>query len=177
MLDNILPFRGVTPKISTSAFIAPNAMIIGDVEIAEGSSIWYNCLVRGDINVIRIGKNTNIQDGTVIHVDRKKYGAFIGDNVTVGHMALIHACTLENNSMVGMSATVMDGAVVESGALVAAGSLVAPGKIIPAGQMWAGTPARYVRDLKSTDKEMLADIWPGYRDLAGEYQQNGFGSD
>jgi len=177
MPDNIIAFRGIYPKIDASAFIAPNAMIIGDVEIGAGSGIWYNCLVRGDINIIRIGKNSNIQDGTVIHVDRKKYGAFIGDNVTVGHMCLIHACTLENNSMVGMSATVMDGAVVESGALVAAGALVPPGKIIPAGEMWAGTPARFVRKLRPSDQEMLDDIWPGYRDLADEYNKSGLGSD
>jgi len=166
---NIQTVRGKTPKIADGVFIASTAVVIGDVEIGRGSNIWYHCVLRGDIHEIRIGENTNIQDGTVIHVARHKFGTYIGDNVTIGHMALIHACTLEDNCMVGMHATVMDGAVVEEGALVAAKALVPPGKRVPAGQFWAGSPARFVCDVKEAHQAMLDRIWPGYVELAGEY--------
>ena len=169
MADNILPYRGVMPKIADDAFIAPTAVIIGDVEIGSGSGVWYGCIVRGDMNEIRIGERTNIQDGTIVHVDSQTFGTYISDGITIGHMALIHACTLEDGCMVGMQATVMDGAVVETGAVVAAGSLVPPGKRVPAGQLWAGSPARFVRNVGDADQEMMDYIWPSYRDLAAEY--------
>src|SRR5580693_6024893 len=135
----ILAYRGVMPKIDPTAFIAPGAVIIGDVEIGPETSIWFGCVLRGDVNVIRIGARTNIQDGTVIHVasglqparmgagsgiPEGGYPTIIGDDVTVGHMALLHACTLADNSFVGMRATVMDGCVVESFAMLAAGALL-----------------------------------------------------
>src|SRR5690606_12768865 len=104
----ILPHRGKLPKIANDAYIAPTAAVIGDVEIGSRSSIWFNCVVRGDVNEIRIGRGTNVQDGTVIHVDRRKYGTYIGDGVLIGHLCLIHACTIENNAFVGMKACVMD---------------------------------------------------------------------
>ena len=173
MTGNIHSLRGKTPKIAATAFIASTAVIVGDVEIGAGSSIWYHCVVRGDINEIRIGDDTNIQDGTIIHVDGRNYGTYIGCGVTVGHMALIHACTLEDGCMVGMNATVMDGAVIETGALVAAGALVPPGKRVPAGQLWAGAPARFVRQVSDGDRQMMNHIRPGYRDLALEYRGAG----
>lgn len=172
-LSPILSYRQHNPVISEEAFIAETAVIIGDVVVGRGSNIWYGCVLRGDMNEIRVGEDTNIQDGTVVHVDSKTYGTYIGDRVTIGHMALIHACTLENDSMVGMRATVMDGAVVEPGALVAAGSLVTPGKRIPAGELWAGSPARRVRKMTPGDTDMLDYIWPRYRDLGQEYAQAG----
>ncbi len=172
-MDNIISFRGKTPQISDAAFVAPNAQIIGDVVIGKGSSIWYNCVLRGDMNEIRVGEDTNIQDGTIIHVDSRNYGTYIGPKVTIGHMALIHACTLEEGAMIGMQATVMDGSVVEAGALVAAGSLVPPGKRVLSGQLWAGSPARYLRDVRQSDQGMINYIWPVYRDLAAEYIANG----
>lgn len=169
----ILPYKGRLPTIHDSAFIAPNAVIIGDVEIGANTGIWFNCVVRGDMNEIRIGANTNIQDGTIIHVDSRTYPTRIGDSITVGHMCLLHACTLEDGCMVGMQATVMDGAVVEHGALVAAGSLVPPGKKVSAGEVWAGSPARRLRQVGDRDKDMLEYIWSGYVDLAQEYIQAG----
>ena len=150
-------------------FIAPTASIIGDVEIGQGSSVWYNCVLRGDLNEIRVGENTNIQDGTIVHVDSRSHGTYIGSRVTIGHLALIHACTIEDDAMIGMQATVMDGAVIESGALVAACALVPPGKRVLKGQLWAGSPASYMRDVRASDKGMIDYIWPVYRDLAGEY--------
>ena len=175
MADNIMPFKGVWPTIDPSVFLAPTASVIGDVEIGAETNIWFGCLVRGDMNVIRIGTRVNIQDLTVVHVDSQKYGTFIGDNVTIGHAAVIHACTLEDRCFVGMQACVMDGAVVESGAMVAAGALVPPGKRVPAGQLWAGTPARYLRDCGDQEKDMIDRIPKSYGQLAKDYMEAGIG--
>jgi len=179
MAGQILPFRGVMPKIAPDVFIAENAVIIGDVEIGSGSSIWYGCVVRGDVNKIRIGCNTNIQDGTVIHCNHDPKGdyretgggepTFIGDNVVVGHMALLHACTLADNAFVAMRALVMDRATVESGAMVAAGATVTPGKRVPSGELWAGMPARKVRVLSAEEVELGPYIAEHYRLLAAEH--------
>lgn len=143
----ILPYKGVMPKIHETAFIAENAVIIGDVEIGEDANIWYGCVLRGDVNNIKIGARTNIQDGTVIHVSSTTQGSYIGADVTVGHMALVHACTIGDECMIGMKSCVMDDAVVERGAWVAAGALVTPGKTVPSGELWAGSPAKKMRDL------------------------------
>lgn len=167
----ILPYRDIQPNIDASAFIAETAVVTGDVEIGADTGIWYGCVLRGDVNSIRIGQGVNIQDGTVVHVSRP-YGTVIGDRVSIGHMALIHACTLEQDSFVGMKACVMDGAVVGKGALVAAGSLVTPGKQIGAGEMWAGSPAKYVRDVNDKDLEMMNYVQPNYVNLAREYKKN-----
>ena len=170
----IREFNGVSPKIHETAFIAESADIIGDVEIGPKSSIWYGVIIRGDMNYIRIGANTNIQDGTVIHVDSvgehwDGLPTLIGDNVTIGHRAVIHACTLEDNSFVAMSATVLDGAVVESGAMVAAGALVTPGKRVLKGQLWGGTPARYMRDLRPEEKASFDHVTEHYIEIMGKY--------
>jgi gamma-carbonic anhydrase len=167
----IFPYEGTVPTISGEAFVAPNATIIGDVVIGDDSGIWFNCLLRGDVNEIRVGERTNIQDGTIVHVSGEGQGTYIGDDITIGHMALIHACTLEDGCFIGMNATVMDGAVVESGAMVAAGALVSPGKRIPAGQLWGGTPAHYLRDLRQSDLEMIGYTAPHYVKLAHRYRK------
>jgi len=183
----IRPFRGLTPKIHPDAFVAENAVIIGDVEIGAGSSIWYGCVLRGDVNKIRVGCNTNIQDGTVVHVNHDRSGedyrvsgggmpTFIGDNVTIGHMALIHACRLDSGSFVGMRAVVMDEAVIETGAMVAAGALVSPKKVVPTGQLWAGAPAKYLRDLRQGDRDYFTYIAGSYVELGETYlKENGEG--
>ncbi|MHA1597377.1 MAG: gamma carbonic anhydrase family protein [Alphaproteobacteria bacterium] len=169
MTKHIIPYKGTTPKIAADAFVAPNATIIGDVEIGSQTGIWFNCVLRGDVNEIRIGARTNIQDGTIVHVAHKVQGTIIGDDVTIGHMALIHACTLEDGCFVGMQATVMDGAHVEAGAMVAAGALVTPGKRVGAGQLWAGSPARFVRELTESDLKIMKYTAPHYVDLARQY--------
>ncbi len=171
----ILPYRTVHPRIGEDVFIAPTACVIGDVVIGAGTNIWFGCTVRGDVNEIRIGERTNIQDGTIVHVSRQKYGTYVGSEVTIGHMALIHACTLEDGCFVGMNATVMDGCVVEGGAMVAAGALVTPGKRVRRGQLWAGTPARHVRDLGPEDLDGMAATAPHYVRLAREYLDGGCG--
>ena len=175
MTQRILPYKGIQPKIDPGVFLAPSAAVIGDVEIGPETNIWWGCVVRGDMNIIRIGRRVNIQDLTMVHVDSRKYGTFIGDNVTIGHSAVIHACTLEAGSLVGMDACVMDGAVVESGAMVAAGSLVTPGKTVPAGQLWAGRPARFVRDCGPKEQEFIARVPPEYWAMAQEYLADGIG--
>ncbi len=165
----IVPFFGKTPRIAPSAFVAPNATLIGDVEIGEGSSIWYGCVLRADHQPVRVGRNTNIQDGTVVHIDSARYGTTIGNNILIGHLALIHACTIEDDCVIGMKACVMDLAVVEKGAMVAAGAVVTPGKRVKSGQIWAGSPAKYWRDLTDADRANFSGMTKGYVLLA---QQN-----
>ena len=183
MPAEILSFNGMTPRIHPQAFVAENAVIIGDVEIGPGSSVWYGCVIRGDVNRIRIGADTNIQDGTVVHCNHDPAGDYretgggmpttIGDGVTIGHMALIHACTLESGSFVGMRAVVMDEARVETGAMVAAGALVGPRKVVETGQLWAGTPAKYRRDLSEEERGQFAYLSTLYSRLAEQYLARG----
>jgi carbonic anhydrase/acetyltransferase-like protein (isoleucine patch superfamily) len=172
----ILPYRGeyapegVSPLISPEAWVAPGAAVIGDVHIGAGTGVWFGCVIRGDVAPVRIGEKTNIQDGTIIHVTRKTGPTTIGSGITIGHAALLHACTLEDDCFVGMRATIMDGAVVESGAMVAAGALVTPGKRIPSGQLWAGNPAKYFRDLSPEEKAFIAISAENYYKHIAEYQ-------
>ncbi len=169
----LFPYRGVVPSLDPTAFVAPGAAIIGDVVIGANSSVWFNCTVRGDVHEIRIGDNTNVQDGTVVHVTGGRFGTYIGSNVTIGHGAVIHACTLQDGCFIGMGATILDGAVVESGAMVAAGALVAPGKRVPAGQLWAGNPAKLLRPLKEGEAEGFEKTVRTYVDLGREYRATG----
>ena len=167
----LIAFAGKHPLVAGDAFVAPGACLIGDVEIGAGSSVWYNCVLRGDLNRIRVGAGTNIQDGSVVHVDSGRGGgsghpALIGDRVLVGHLAIIHGGTLGDDAFVGMGAIVMDGCVVEAGAMLAAGALLTPGKIVPAGELWAGRPARFVRALTEAERAMNAFGAAGYAELA-----------
>ena len=168
-MPHFVPYKGISPEIDSSAFIAENAVVTGDVMIGAESSIWYGCVLRGDVNQIRIGKGVNIQDLSMVHVSRK-FACIIEDNVSIGHMAIIHACTLEEGSFVGMQACVMDGCVVEKGAFVAAGSLVTPGKRIPAGELWAGRPAKFVRKVSETDQAIMDYTQPNYVKLSRRYK-------
>lgn len=171
----ILPYcgefheAGISPLISPEAFIAPGAAVIGDVEIGADTGVWFGCVIRGDVHRVRIGACTNIQDGTVIHVTRHTGPTTIGSGITIGHSALLHACTLEDHCFIGMRATVMDGAVVESGAMVAAGALVTPGKRVPSGQLWAGSPAKYFRDLTKEEQDFIPISADNYVKHAREY--------
>lgn len=155
-MARLIAFEGVSPHIDSSAFIAPGARVIGHVKIGTETSIWYNCVLRGDVNRIVIGARTNIQDGTIIHVDSPKQGdgghpTIIGDEVLIGHLAMVHGCRLHDRAFVGLGAIVMDGCEIEGDAMLAAGAMLTPGKRIPAGQLWAGRPAKYVRDLSAAD--------------------------
>lgn len=166
-----IAYRSAAPKVHESAFIAQGAVLAGDIEVGEDSSVWYGCVIRGDVNTVRIGKRSNVQDGTVIHVSSFGFGTVIGDDVTIGHMALLHACTVEDGAFVGMKACVMDGAVIEKGAMVAAGAMVTGGKRVPAGQVWAGSPAKYLRDVTPKDIELITWSAPHYVKLAHEYKK------
>lgn len=166
----ILPYKGVLPTIDASVYIAPTATVIGDVVIGPDTSVWFGCTVRGDVNEIRIGARTNIQDGTVIHVAAAGQGTYIGDDISVGHMALLHACTIDSGSFIGMKACIMDGAHVESGAMVAAGALVTPGKRVRTGELWAGSPARPIRNLTEKDLDFFPLNVRNYVALAAAYR-------
>ena len=148
---HIAAFLDHVPEIDDRAFIAPTAAVVGAVRIGAYSSIWYQVTVRGDNNYIIIGTGTNIQDNSCIHISSHEFPTIIGNYVSVGHSALVHACTLEDRSFVGMGAIVMDGAVIESDAMLAAGAMLTPGKRIPSGELWAGQPARKMRMLTPQD--------------------------
>jgi gamma-carbonic anhydrase len=169
----ILPYRNILPNIDPTAFVAPGVVITGDVEIGAHANIWFNVVIRGDDAPVRIGARANIQDGCVLHVTfdgTERIPLIIGDDVAVGHMALLHGCTLQPGAFVGMRATVMDRAMVESGAMVAAGALVAPRKIVKSGELWSGTPARFSRRLKPEETQYMRWVPEHYRRLAEEYR-------
>src|SRR5665647_2088035 len=171
----IKPFLGITPTIHPTAFVAETAVIIGDVEMGEQSSVWYNCVVRGDVNHIRIGARSNVQDLSMLHVTHKKHaddlGAplIIGDDVTIGHSVTLHGCTLQNGCFIGMQAMVMDHAIVGEGALVGARALVTEGTVIPPHTLWVGAPARYKRDLTPDEVAWLAKSADNYAKYALQY--------
>lgn len=155
MQNKIFTFQGKTPELGEGVFVAPGSQIIGDVKIGNNSSIWFQCLIRGDVNYIRIGENVNIQDLSLIHVARDVYPVEIGNNVSMGHRVTIHGCILKDNSFVGMCATIMDGVELGEYSFVAAGSLVPPGKKIPPGVLVMGSPAKIVRDITEKDREII----------------------
>src|SRR5271166_531304 len=153
----VYALHGVTPKIAPDAWIAPTAAVIGDVEIGARSSIWFHCVLRGDVNFIRVGAGTNIQDGTIVHVvsprpDQPGIPTLIGDDVTVGHGCILHACTLKDRAFVGMGATVLDGATIEEGGMVGAGALLTPNKVIGPNELWVGAPARFLRAMSIRER-------------------------
>ena len=165
-------FEGKVPSVHATAFIAPTAAVIGDVTVGEGSNIWYHCVLRGDTNYIRIGARTNIQDGTIVHVNAGREHTEIGDDVTVGHAAIIHACTLMNRAFVGMGATVLDGAVIEEGGMLAAGSVLPPGKRIGALELWMGNPAKLVRVMTTEQRAGFDRTAVHYVELAGRHRRS-----
>jgi len=159
----LFELSGVLPRVDDDAWVAPNATVIGDVWLGAGSTVWFGAVLRGDTNRIRIGQRTNVQDNTVIHVNAGvEWACTIGDDVTIGHACIIHACTLHDRAFVGMGATVLDGAVIESGGMLAAGGLLTPGKRIPAGELWAGSPARKMRDIPAADRAGLEATTASY---------------
>ena len=168
---HIAAFLDHSPEIDDHAFIAPTAAVIGAVRIGAGSSIWYQVTVRGDNNYITIGTGTNIQDNSCIHISSREFPTIIGNYVSVGHSALVHACTLEDHSFVGMGAIVMDGAVIERDAMLAAGALLTPGKRIPSGELWAGRPATKMRRLTPQDIAYNRSIAQHYIEVGRAHKQ------
>src|ERR1700742_4515978 len=166
----VFSLNGVTPTIAEDAFIAPTAAVIGDVVIGSETGVWFHCLVRGDMGIIRIGARTNIQDGTIIHIDSGGLDTFIGDDVTVGHNAVIHACTLKDRAFVGIAATVLDGAVIEEGGMLAAGGLLTPGKGIGRSELWTGSPAKPGRVRGAEERIKFDRNAEVYRELARQFR-------
>jgi len=165
----LVAWRGKTPRVGAGAFVAPGAHLIGDVELGEGASVWFGCVLRGDVYELRVGPRSNIQDNTVVHVVSGGPGTYIGADVTVGHGCILHACRILDRGFVGMGSIVLDGAVIESDAMLAAGALLTPGKRVPGGELWAGQPARRVRELRPDEFDRIRESAERYALLAQEY--------
>ncbi len=171
-------YRGISPQLSNSAYIDESAVLVGDIQIGEQSSIWPLVAARGDVNVIRIGERTNVQDGSVLHVTRKSaqnpegFPLIIGDDVTVGHKCMLHGCTLGSRILVGMGAIIMDGAVVQDDVFIAAGALVAPNKTLESGYLYVGNPAIKKRPLKDSESAFLKQSAINYVELSREYLED-----
>lgn len=161
-MANLRTYRGVSPKLGERVYVDPAATVIGDVELGDDASIWPGAVIRGDVERIRIGARTNVQDGAVLHVTHDGpytpggFPCLVGSDVTIGHGAVIHACTVGDCCLIGMHATVLDGAIVKRHAFVGAGALIAPGKMVGEGELWIGNPARRVRRLSDTEIEALS---------------------
>ncbi len=163
-------FESHFPDVADDAWIAPTAAVIGNVAIGSKSGIWFHCVLRGDTNFIRIGARTNIQDGTIIHVNAGREATIIGDDVTVGHACIIHACTLHDRAFVGMGATVLDNAVIEEGGMLAAGALLTPGKRIGRNELWSGSPARLWRVMDDEERARFDRTAPHYVELGQRFR-------
>ena len=174
-MTNLRTYRGVLPKLDARVYVDPAASVIGDVELGDDVSIWPGAVVRGDVEKIRIGARTNVQDGAVLHVTHDGpyspggYPCIVGMDVTIGHAAVVHACTVGDCCLIGMHATVLDGAVVKRHAFVGAGALVAPGKVVGEGELWVGNPARCIRKLGDAEIEALRYSARHYVELKDDY--------
>ena len=166
----IKPLNGITPKFGKNCFLAENATIIGDVIMGDDCSVWYNAVVRGDVHSIRIGNKTNIQDGAIIHCTYKKADVQIGDNVSIAHSAIIHGCILHDNILIGMGAIVMDHAVVHPNSIIAAGSVVRSGTIVEEGTIYAGTPAKKIKEIGPEMRDEIQRIANNYPMYAEWYK-------
>ena len=166
----ILKFRNLKPHIHKSVYIAEGVVIAGDVTINANANIWFNTVIRGDVAPVVIGKNTNIQDCSVVHTSRFDGPTNIGNNITIGHMALIHACTIEDNAFIGMQAAVMDKAIIEEYGFVGAGSLIPPGKIVRKKELWMGRPAKFIRNVTDAELDFMRGNVENYIDLSREYK-------
>ncbi len=175
MSDAIRSYKGIMPTIADSVYVDPSAVVIGDVVIGADSSVWPMAAVRGDVNLIRIGERTNIQDGSVLHVTHagpqapNGFALTVGSDVTVGHNVVLHACTVEDGCLIGMGSVVLDGAVIKSGAMIGAGSVVSPGKELEGGYLYLGSPARRARALNEEEKAYFVYSSKHYVALKNDY--------
>lgn len=162
---------GAAPTIAPDAWVAPNATVIGQVWLGPCSSVWFGCVLRGDSNTIHVGARSNVQDGTIVHVNAgAPFACWIGDDVTIGHAAIVHACRLHDRAFVGMGATVLDGAEIEPGGMLAAGAVLPPGKRLGRQELWAGVPARKVRDMPDEERARLDLVSAHYTALSARYR-------
>lgn len=169
----LLPYRGRTPRVHRDAWLAPGVVVIGDVEIGAGSSLWYGTVVRGDVHAIRIGARTNLQDHCVVHVTRGQFATEIGDEVTVGHRAVVHGCTVRDGAMVGIGSIVLDGAEIGEEAWVAAGAVVSPGLKVPARALVRGVPGRVIRTLSQDEVDRQRERTLEYVETARHHASEG----
>lgn len=158
----ILPVKGIAPQLGTNCFVADNATIVGEVILGNDCSVWFNAVIRGDVNAIRIGNKTNIQDGAVIHCTYQKAATSVGNNVSIGHRAIVHGCTIEDNVLIGMGAIVMDHAVVQKNCIIAAGAIVLENTVCESGFMYAGIPARKIKPLSQEQIDGLEKVAGNY---------------
>ena len=166
----LLPYRGKTPQLADEIFLAAGSIVIGDVGIGRGSSVWFNTVIRGDVNTIRIGSYTNIQDGSVIHVQPDVYSVSIGDYVTVGHNAIIHGCSIADNCLIGMGAIVMNGAQIGANCIIGAGTLIPEKRTIPANSLVAGSPGRVLRTVSDEQIQIIRRSAIHYYELSLSYE-------
>jgi carbonic anhydrase/acetyltransferase-like protein (isoleucine patch superfamily) len=168
-VDAILKYKNIMPEISKGVYVAPGAWIIGKVKIEEEASIWFNTVLRGDVNYIKVGKKTNIQDNCVVHVETDGCSTIIGDEVTIGHNAVIHACTIEDRCLIGMGATLLDGSFIGEGSIVGANTLISKGKKYPKRSLILGSPGKVIREVTDEEYEMILISASRYVALAGSY--------
>ncbi len=166
----ILPFNNITPKLGANVFLAPGSVVIGDVKLGDDASVWFNTVIRGDVQSIHIGTRTNIQDNSTVHVTSGTGSTDIGDDVTIGHGCIIHACKIGSLSLIGMGSILLDGCNIPSLSFVAAGSVVTPGKTFPSKMMIVGSPAKAVRELTERELEFLSQSAKDYIVTAGKYR-------
>ncbi len=166
----VAAYEGKQPRVAASAFLAEGSVVVGDVEIGDASSLWFGTIVRGDVNHVRIGARTNVQDMSVVHVTSKTHPTVIGDDVTVGHRAVLHGCTIQDRCLVGIGAIVLDGAVVGPDAMVGAGALVPPGMVVPPGTLVLGAPAKVKRPLTADEIASLRTSAANYAEYAARYR-------
>ncbi|WP_164018204.1 gamma carbonic anhydrase family protein [Pyxidicoccus trucidator] len=164
------PFRGVSPRVHPSCFVEDSAQVVGDVELGEDSSVWFNAVLRGDVNPIRIGKRTNIQDLSLVHVTSQEHGTHVGDDCTVGHHVILHGCIVGNRVLVGMGATLMDGVEVGDECIIGAGTLLTPGTKVPPGSLVVGSPGKVKRPITEEEREFLRLSAQHYVQLAAEHR-------
>lgn len=167
----IHPYRHTVPRLGKTCFVAPSAVLTGDIEVGDDVSFWFHVAARGDVNWIKIGSRSNIQDGVVLHVSYETHALDIGEDVVVGHSAVLHGCTIEDGALIGIGARVLDGAVVEKGAQIGAGAVVSPRTRIPAGHLALGVPARVARPLSDRETAYIADACARYVRLKEEYAE------
>jgi gamma-carbonic anhydrase len=163
--------RGFTPKFGSNCFLADNATVIGEVEMGDNCTVWFNAVVRGDVHSITVGNNSNIQDGAVIHGTYQKANTIIGSNVSIAHNAVVHGCRVEDNVLIGMGAIVMDNAVIGTNSVIAAGAVVLPGTIVEPNSVYAGMPAKKVKDISSEMKDVIARTAKNYPMYAGWFKE------
>jgi len=167
----IKSLRGFTPIFGSNCFLADNAVVVGEVKMGDNCTVWFNAVVRGDVHSINIGDNTNIQDGAIIHCTYQKAKTIIGNNVSIAHQAVVHGCTIEDNVLVGMGAIIMDDAVVGNNSVIAAGAIVLPGTIVAPGSIYAGIPAKRVKDIGEEMKAVIARTAKNYPMYAAWYKE------